>query len=160
MISGPGGQVPRIPRTTLSAVKVLVHSLSFFVVILRRGGGGDPGQRKYHACNQLVYLFTTFDLIKLCIFLEFHIADGGSMGDVGRGRGNTIKLASSTGHDIVQVTGHAFTRVRTLIFFFRDRSWDGYRPVSDFVDISVRARWGKLLLLEEKHKTTACLTEG
>ena len=39
------------------------------------------------------------------------------MGDVERGRGNIIKLASSTGHDIVQVTGHAFTRVRILIFF-------------------------------------------
>ena len=99
----------------MSAVKVLVHSLSFFVVILRRSG--DPGQRKYHACDQLVFLFTTFDLIKLCIFLEFHIADGGSMGDVGRGRGDIIKLASSTGHDIVQVTGHAFTRVRILFLF-------------------------------------------
>ena len=69
----------------------------------------------------------------------------------GGGGGNIIKLASSTGHDIVQVTGHAFTRVRTLIFF-RYRSWDGYRPVSDFVDISLRARWGKLLLLEDYNR--------
>ena len=38
----------------------------------------------------------------------------------GGGGGNIIKLASSTGHDIVQVTGHAFTRVRTLIFFDTD----------------------------------------
>ena len=112
---------------------------------------GTPDRENIMRVTNWCFYLRLLTLLHYVYFLEFHIADGGSMGDVGRGRGNIIKLASSTGHDIVQVTGHAFTRVRTLIYF-RYRSWDGYRPVSDFVDIFLIALWGKLLLLEDYNR--------
>ena len=69
----------------MSAVKVLVHSLSFFVVILTRGGA--DGENIMHVTNWCFYL-RLLTLLNYVYFLEFHIADGGSMGDVGKKRGN------------------------------------------------------------------------
>ena len=91
---------------------------------------GTPDRENImHVTNWCFYL-RLLTLLNYVYFLEFHIADGGSMGDVGRGRGNIIKLASSTGHDIVQVTGHAFTRVRILIFFVTDHGTG--RPIGQY----------------------------
>ena len=119
MINGPG-RFREHRGLHRSAVKVLVHSLSFFVMILRRLGGGTPDRENIMRVTNWCFYLRLLTLLHYVYFLEFHIADGGSMGDVGRGRGNIIKLASSTGHDIVQVTGHAFTRVRILTFFVTD----------------------------------------
>ena len=146
------GQVPRIPRTTLSAVKVLVHSLSFFVVILRRGGGTPDKENIMYVTNWCFYL----RLLTLLNYVPYISLNSISpMAEAwetwGGGGGILLNLL----HPLVTTLFRwqvMHSQGYEHWFFFRYRSWDGYRPVSDFVDISLRARWGKLLLLEDYNR--------